>query len=51
MKKLPKQAYTAQFKELAVIRVKAGQSNGAVAREPGLNEQTLRNMLLMIERE
>ena len=43
MKKIPKQEYTAEFKELAVKRVKAGQSIGAVARELGLIEQTLRN--------
>ena len=43
MKKMPKQGYTAEFRELAVKRVKAGQSIGAVARELGLIEQTLRN--------
>jgi transposase len=43
MKKLPKQEYTAEFKELAVKRVKDGQSNGIVARELGLSDQTLRN--------
>ena len=43
LKKIPKQEYTAEFKELAVKRVKAGQSVGAVARELGLIEQTLRN--------
>lgn len=41
--KIPKQEYTAEFKELAVKRVKEGQSIGAVARELGLVEQTLRN--------
>lgn len=41
--KIPKQEYTVEFKELAVKRVKAGQSIGAVARELGLVEQTLRN--------
>jgi transposase len=41
--KIPKQEYTAEFKELAVKRVSAGQSIGAVARELGLVEQTLRN--------
>jgi transposase len=41
--KIPKQEYTAEFKELAVKRVGAGQSVGAVARELGLIEQTLRN--------
>lgn len=43
MKKIPKQEYTAEFKELAVKRVKAGQTVGVVARELGLIEQTLRN--------
>ena len=44
MKKLPKQEYTAEFKELAVNRVKAGPaSNWAVAKELGIGDQTLRN--------
>ena len=43
MKKIPKQEYTAEFKELAVKRVKGGQSAGAVAKDLGLIEQTLRN--------
>lgn len=43
MKKIPKQEYTAEFKELAVKRVKSGQTAGAVAKELGLIEQTLRN--------
>ena len=43
MKKLPKQEYTAEFKELAVRRVKDGQSNGVVAKELGVSDQTLRN--------
>ena len=41
--KIPKQEYTAEFKELAVKRVKGGQSVGAVAKDLGLIEQTLRN--------
>lgn len=41
--KITKQEYTTEFKELAVKRVSAGQSVGAVARELGLVEQTLRN--------
>jgi len=41
--KIPKQEYTAEFKELAVKRVKEGQSIGPAARELGLVEQTLRN--------
>ena len=40
--KIPKQEYTAEFKGLAVKRVKAGQGIGAVARELGLVEPTLR---------
>jgi transposase len=43
MKKLPKQEYTAEFKELAVKQVKAGQSNGVVAKALGVSDQTLRN--------
>lgn len=43
MKKIPKQEYTTEFKELAVKRVKDGQTAGAVARDLGLIEQTLRN--------
>jgi len=41
--KIPKQAYTLEFKELAVRRVKDGQALSAVAKELGLVEQTLRN--------
>ena len=41
--KVQKREYTAEFKELAVKKVKAGQSAGAVARDLGLIEQTLRN--------
>lgn len=43
MKKIPKREYTAEFKELAVKRVKSGQTAGTVAKELGLIEQTLRN--------
>ena len=42
MKKIPKQEYTPEFRELAVKRVKSGQTAGAVAKEPGLIEQSLR---------
>ena len=41
--KIPRQSYTLEFKELAVKRVKDGQSYSAVAKELGINEQTLRN--------
>jgi transposase len=41
--KIPKHAYTTEFKELAVKRVKAGQSISTVIKELGLGDQTLRN--------
>jgi transposase len=41
--KVPRQEYTAEFKSLAVRRVKEGSTVGAVAKELGLIEQTLRN--------
>ena len=41
--KIPKQAYTAGFKELAVKRVKSGQIISAVVKDLGLGDQTLRN--------
>ncbi|QFY42565.1 transposase [Candidatus Methylospira mobilis] len=47
--KLSKREYTTEFKELAVKRVKAGQSAGAVARDLGLIEQTLRNRVKAAE--
>jgi transposase len=43
MKRIPKQEYTAQFKEQAVGMVKAGKGVPEVARALGLVEQTLRN--------
>lgn len=43
MIKIPKQEYTAQFKEQAVKRVAEVGSVGRVAEELGLVEQTLRN--------
>jgi len=43
MKKIPKQAYTTEFKELAVKRVTDGESIAAVVKELGLSDQTLRN--------
>jgi transposase len=39
MQKIPKQEYTAEFKEQAVKRVKDGKTVGAVAKEIGLAEQ------------
>ena len=41
--KIPKPAYTQEFKELAVKPVPGGQALAAVAKELGLVEQTLRN--------
>ena len=41
--KIPKKAYTTEFKEQAVKRVKDGQSVGKVCKELGLSDQTVRN--------
>jgi transposase len=43
MKKIPQQAFTAEFKALAVRRVKEGQTIPAVGRELGISHQTVRN--------
>ena len=43
MFKIPRQEYTAEFKELAVKQVRSGRGIAGVARELGLVEQTLRN--------
>ena len=43
--KIPKQAYTTEFKELAVKRIKDGQSVSTVCKELGLSDQTLRNWI------
>ena len=43
MKKIPKHAYTTEFKELAVKRVTDGASIAVVVKELGLSDQTLRN--------
>lgn len=45
MKKIPKRAYTAEFKELAVRRVTDGEAIGVVVKELGLADQTLRNWI------
>lgn len=45
MFEIRRQEYTAQFEELAVRRLRRDQRIGAVARELGLTEQTLRNGL------
>jgi putative transposase len=47
--KIPKQEYTAEFKELTVKWVKEGLTPGAAAKELGLNEQTLRNWIKAAE--
>ena len=39
-RRIPKQAYTAEFKELAVTRVQDGRTAGAAAKEFGLVEHT-----------
>lgn len=41
--KIPKQAYTTEFRELVVKRVKDGQSVIRVCKELGLSDQTVRN--------
>jgi len=43
--KIPKQSYTAEFKEAAIKRVREGQSISAVVKSLGLGNQTLRNWL------
>jgi transposase len=43
MKKIPRQAYTTEFKELAVKRVQDGETVATVKKELGLSDQTLRN--------
>ena len=43
--KIPKQAYTTEFKELAVKRVKDGQGIGKVCKGLGLSDQTVRNWI------
>lgn len=46
---IPKQQYTTEFKELAGTRGREGQSAGAVAKELGLIEQTLRTWIKAVE--
>jgi transposase len=41
--KIPKQAYTIEFKELTVKRIKDGQSVSTVCKELGLSDQTVHN--------
>lgn len=47
--KIPKREFTAEFRELAVKRVKGGHGIGAVARELGISDQTLRNWVKAFE--
>ena len=49
MKKIPKQAYTTEFKELAVKRVTDRNSIAVVIKELGLGDQTLRNRVKAAE--
>ncbi len=41
--KISRGAYTVEFKEQAVKRIKAGESIPTTARELGINDQTVRN--------
>lgn len=43
MKKIPKPAFTTEFRALAVKRVTDGQAIPIAAKELGLSDQTLRN--------
>ena len=43
MMRIPRQAYTPQFRELAVKRIQDGMTPGALSKELGVSEQTLRN--------
>ena len=45
MKKIPKQAYTIEFKELPVKRVNDGASVSVVVKELGIGDQTLCNWI------
>ena len=45
MNRIPKKAYTTEFKELAVKRVSDGEAISVVVRELGLSDQTLRNWI------
>ena len=43
MMKILMREYTTEFKELAVKRIKEGLTAGAVSKELGVSDQTLRN--------
>lgn len=45
MQKIPKREYTPEFRELAVKRVQSGQTVDAVAKELGVNHQSIRNWI------
>ena len=45
MNRIPKAAYTTEFKELAVKRVSDGEAISVVVKELGLSDQTLRNWI------
>ena len=45
MQKIPKREYTAEFRELAVKRVQSGQKVDTVAKELGVNHQSIRNWI------
>lgn len=47
--KIPKREFTVEFKEQAVKRVKGGLGIGAVSRELGISDQTLRNWVKAFE--
>jgi transposase len=49
MKRILRQGYTTEFKELAVKRVKDGVRHSVGARELGLVEQTLHNWVKIAE--
>ena len=49
MKKMPKQEFTVEYKELAVKQVQSVKSISAVAKELGLKYQTLRNWVKAAE--
>jgi transposase len=49
MQKIPKQVYTAEFKEQAVRRVRDSKRVSAVAKDMGLVKQTLRNWVKAFE--
>jgi len=50
MNRIPKQEYTAQFKDQAVAMVKGGKTVAEAARALGLVEQTLRNWVKLAAR-